>query len=163
MVSSRSLTAFLALASCFFCSAAFPSPACRRLAGFAVDIVDGGSRLPQPRSAGWTGQGEMYGHECAYAVRKTPPASPLSPPKRLEGSSGGLQRDKGEVPVVSDFSRRAPGGENARRLRWAEPHLQHQRRRCRQKSPHIVIYPCVLHFVQYGYHGKGCTGFRTSN
>lgn len=30
------------LASCFFCSAAFPSPGCRRLAGFAVDIVDGG-------------------------------------------------------------------------------------------------------------------------
>jgi hypothetical protein len=152
VVSSRSLTAFLLVAS----SALQPSRP--QVAGawpaswWALWTMRAGCRR-QGVLVG-RGRGEMYGHECADAVRKNPPTSGLSPQKRLEGSSGGLQRDKPEVPVVSDFSGRAPGGENARGLSWAEPprrpSRQQQRRRCRQKSLHTMIYTCVLYFVQYG-------------
>ena len=98
MVSSRSLTAFLALASCFFCSAALPSPGCRRLAGFVVDIVDGGSRLPQPRSAGWTGQERNARSRMRRCGEKKQQVCYAYPPRSLRK---GLWNDRRGISVTN--------------------------------------------------------------
>ena len=78
------------LASCFFCSAAFPSPGCRRLAGFVVGIVDDESRLPQARRAGWTRQGRNVRSRMRRCGAKNPAHFTFIPPKTFERVLGGI-------------------------------------------------------------------------